>query len=107
MLELALLQSVRARLAADNVDFLSLDESVGQFALDLAGDALREFGIEDALNGEDYITLVETVAAAIAIAMHVAFEATATALDLTGKLQTSAEQSSRLRRLLCWIWIWS
>ena len=76
MLDLVLLQAARARLIARDAEYLSLDQSIGQFALDLAGEKLQESGVEEVLDLDDYANLTETVAIAIATGMHVALEAT-------------------------------
>ncbi len=75
MLDLVLLQAARGRLIARNAEYLSLDQSIGQFALDLAGEKLQESGVDEVLDPDDYADLVETVAIAIATGMHVALEA--------------------------------
>jgi hypothetical protein len=75
VLDLMLLQAARGRLIARNAEYLNLDESVGQFALDLAGEKLEESGVDEVLDPDDYTDLTETVAIAIATGMHVVLEA--------------------------------
>jgi hypothetical protein len=75
VLDLMLLQAARGRLIARNAEYLSLDESVGQFAIELAGEKLQESGVDEVLDPDDYADLVETVAIAIATGMHVVLEA--------------------------------
>jgi hypothetical protein len=79
MLDLVLLQAARGRLIARDADSLSHDQSIGQFALDLASEKLQESGVDEVLYPDDYRDLVETVAIAIATGMHVALEASAAA----------------------------
>jgi hypothetical protein len=79
VLDLMRLQAARGRLIARNAEYLSLDQSVGQFALDLAGEKLQESGVDEVLDPDDYANLTETVAIAIATGMHVALEATGSA----------------------------
>ena len=75
MLDLMRLQAARGRLIARDAEYLNLDESIGQFALDLAGEKLQESGVDEVLDPDDYANLVGTVAIAIATGMHVALEA--------------------------------
>jgi hypothetical protein len=79
--DLSLLKAARERLIARDADYLSLDDVVGQFALDLAGEKLQESGVGEVLDPDDYAVLVETIAIAIATGMHVILETSETALD--------------------------
>ncbi len=76
MLSLAGIQAARERLITRNADYLELDTAIGQFALDLASEKLDESGVGEILDADDYTSLVETTAIAIATGMHTALEAT-------------------------------
>jgi hypothetical protein len=73
--DLMLLQAARGRLIDRDADYLSHDQSIGQFALDLAAEKLQESGVDEVLDPDDYRDLIETVAIAIATGMHVVLEA--------------------------------
>jgi len=73
-LDCAALHAAREHLIACDPDYLSLDDALGQFALDLAAEKLQDSGVRETLNPEEYQALTETVALAIATGMHVACE---------------------------------
>jgi hypothetical protein len=74
--DLARLQAAREELIRRNADYLDLEPAIGQFALDLADEKLRESGVGEVLDADDYGALIQTVAIAIATGMHVALEVT-------------------------------
>ncbi len=87
----ALLQEARERLIGRDPDYLSLNDAIGQFALDLAGEKLQDAGVGEVLDPDDYQALVETLAIAIATGMHVALEAGNIALDRIQALLSGQE----------------
>ena len=90
-LDHALLQEARERLITRDPDYLSLDDAIGQFALNLAAEKLQDAGVGEILDPDDYQALVETAAIAIATGMHVALEAGNTALDRIQALLSGQE----------------
>jgi hypothetical protein len=86
-----LLQEAREHLIARDPDYLSLDDAIGQFALDLAAEKLQEAGVREVLDPDGHQALVETVAIATATGMHVVLEASDTALDRIQALLSGQE----------------